>query len=183
MTAFQLIAEDIDVAPLLAQLEACPELWGQHQGRSREGSPHYGIPDIWVRYRAWDEITEPAKANEPHFASFYPAWYDLPAIQEIAFRLMTKVRATYLGGILITKIPAGKQVKPHTDKGGWHAHNMPLKIYVPLQSNPDCVNYCGDSSLYMKAGEAWSFDNLLLHSVVNNGAEDRITAIFCFRTT
>lgn len=183
MTAFELIAEGIEVAPLLTQLEACPELWGQHPGRTREGSPHFGIPDIWVRYRARDEITEPAKANEPHFASFYPAWYDLPALHPIAFGLMTRLNATYLGGILITKIPAGKEVKPHTDLGGWHAQNMPLKVYVPLQSNPLCVNYCGGDSVVMKTGEAWSFDNLVEHSVVNGGDEDRITLICCFRTT
>lgn len=183
MNDFTLIDSGIETAPFLAQIEEHPELWNQNDGRTREGSPHYGIPDIWVRYRAQSEVTDPAQYNEPHWASFYPAWDLLPAMHPIVFGLMAKVRATYLGGILITKIPPKCSVRPHTDQGGWHAENYPLKIYIPLKSNPECVNYCAGSQVTMRAGEAWEFDNLKVHSVYNNGDEDRITLIVCFRTT
>jgi hypothetical protein len=181
MSAFDLIDSGIETAALLAQVEAHPELWDAHPNRTYEASPHYGIPDIWLRWRKLSELTGPEKYNEPHFAEFYPAWHLLPGLHPIVFGLMAKVKAVYLGGILITKIPAGKQVKPHDDIGGWHAHFCNMKVYVPLQSNPDCVNYCADSSLAMQPGEAWYFDNLKTHSVVNSGATDRLTLICCFR--
>lgn len=181
MSEFELIASGIDVAPLLSQLKAHPELWNQHPARTGEGSPHRGIPDIWVRYRAPEELTAPDKFDEPHFAAFYPAWRILTELHPIVFGIMAKVRATYLGGILITHIPPRRAVKPHADFG-WHPSHHNLKVYVPIQSSPGCINYCGGEAVNMRSGEAWSFNNLVEHSVVNDGDTDRYTLILCMRT-
>jgi hypothetical protein len=180
---FLKIADNIDVSGVVAQLADHPELWNEHLERTRDESPHYGVDDIWVRYRRYSELTSPPRFNDPHFAEFYPAWYAVSALGPIVFDLMARVKATYLGGILITRIPAGGRVKPHDDRGGWHAENMDTKVYLGLKSNSGCVNYCEDESLTIKVGEAWTFNNLLTHSVVNNGDTERITAIVCFRTT
>jgi hypothetical protein len=178
---FRLVASGLPVSALRSQILAQPELWDAHPGRTNEGSPHYGVPDIWVRYRAIEELTEPAHFGEPHFASFYPAWRALPALHPIVYGLMAREKAVYLGGILITKIPPGGEVKPHHDRGGWHAEFMNTKIYVGIQGNQQCTNYCEDESLVIRPGEAWTFNNLLTHSVVNHGDCDRITAIVCMR--
>lgn len=182
MKHFQEIASGIDVAGVLTELEAHQELWNAHPERTADGSPHYGVPDIWVRYRAKEELTSPKAFREPHYAEFYPAWKLLPSLERIVFALMAKVRAVGLGGILITKIPAGGGVKPHHDRGGWHAEFYNTKVYVGLQSNPKCINYCEDESIVIKAGDAVTFNNLLTHSVENRGDTDRITLILCFRT-
>ena len=181
MQHFQKISEGIDVAPALAQLEAHPELWNAHPERTFAGSPHYGIPDIWVRFRDKSELTETRHYGEPHFAVFYDAWHKIPALKPIVFSLMAKVGAVYMGGILITKIPPGKSVRPHNDRGSWHPEFHNCKVYVPLQANDGCVNICEDESAVMRPGEAWTFNNLVTHSVENTGATDRITLICCFR--
>jgi hypothetical protein len=182
MRFFQKIAEGIDTAPAIAQLNAHSELWNAHLGRAYEASPHYGVQDIWVRYRKLEEIqADPRKAIEPHWAEFYPCWQRLSALHPIVFGLMARVQATYLGGILITKIPPGGRVKPHDDRGSWHAETMNCKVYVPLQANDGCVNYCGDESLIIRTGEAVIFNNLVTHSVENNGDADRITLICCYK--
>lgn len=184
MEHFRFVADGLPVAEVAAQLHANPGLWSENAERTLSpASPHFGIPDIWVRYRARAELTSPAEFNAPHFASFYPAWHILTALHPIVFGLMLRVKATYLGGILITRIPPGGSVKPHDDRGGWHAEAMDTKIYVSIQSNPKCVNHCETESLVIKTGEAWTFNNLLTHSVENAGAEDRLTAIICLRTT
>lgn len=144
--------------------------------------PFAGTQDIWVRWRAEHELTGPAKYLEPHFAVWYPAWRKLPALQPIVYDLMAKTRATHLGGILLTRIPPGGEVKPHDDRGGWHAEFYTTKIYVVIENNLRCANYCGDEALTMLPGEAWEFDNLVTHSVVNEGATDRISAIICMKT-
>jgi len=183
MKHFHKIAEGLPVEAVMVQINAQPELWNANPERTASpDSPHYGIPDIWVRYRAREELTSPEKFNEPHFASFYPAWSNLTALHPIVFGLMYRVRATYLGGVLITKIPPGGKVKPHHDRGRWHAEFMTTKIYVSLQSNPSCVNTCEDEAVVIRTGEAWTFNNLLTHSVENAGKEDRLTAILCVRT-
>lgn len=183
MRNFKRLREGFNVAAVLHELGENQHLWDANKDRTvSPDSPHFGVPDIWVRFRAKEELTSPQAFSEPHFASFYPAWGNLPSLHPIVYDLMAQVRAVYLGGILITKIPAGGQVKPHNDTGGWHAEWHDTKVYVPLQANEGCINHCEDEHVTMRAGEAWSFDNLKTHSVENHGTTDRITAIICMRT-
>ena len=174
---------DFDVSGLNAELEAQPGLWDAYRLRTERPFPFGGTHDIWLRHRSpMDVISRPQSVNEPHFAEFWPAWHHLPSAHEIVFRLMAMTRATGLGAILITHIPAWQSVQPHSDKGYWNAEFYPLKVYVVLRGNEDCVNYCGDEHIVMREGEAITFDNRVTHSVVNEGETDRKTLIVCVRT-
>jgi hypothetical protein len=179
MKYFQKIA-DYDVSTLVTELDRQPELWN-HDARRTVNPIFADTSDIWIRYRDPRELTEPRHFAEPHFATFYQAWHALPSLRPIVFDLMHRVGAVYLGGILITKIPPRGAIKPHSDRGGWHAEWMNRKVYVPLRANERCVNKCGDESIIMRVGEAISFDNLVTHSVENNGDSERVTLIVCMR--
>ena len=182
MTNFVKIADGINVEPVLQEVLAQPDLWNEYAERNHDpNSPHFGVPDIWVRYRKREELVTGDDFRAPHFAEFYPAWHRLRSLQPIVYGLVARVKAVYLGGILITKIPPGGQVKPHHDRGSWHAEEMNMKVYVPLQSNDGCINHCEDESVTMRPGDVWTFDNLKIHSVENRGETDRITAIICMR--
>ena len=111
----------------------------------------------------------------------YPAWNVLTAAHGIVFGLMFVLRAVHLGGVLLTKIPAKGRILPHHDRGSWHAEAMNCKVYVPIKANDQCVNYCGDESMVIRPGEAVEFDNLIEHSVENDGDSERITLIVCMR--
>jgi hypothetical protein len=151
------------------------------------GSPHEGVSDIWLRYRPKAELTDALRYREPFIPRFYPEWHALPELRPIVFTLMAAFESVQLGGILITRIPPGGQVKPHNDRGSWHSEFFNSKIYVPLRANTLCTNWCqeedgqyrGDT---MAAGECWTFNNQVDHGVVNNGPEERITLIVCLRT-
>lgn len=176
------IADGIDVAPLAAQLAAHPELWGAHGQRTdATWSPFFGTSDVWLRYRPIEELIEPADFLVSHFAVWYPVAEVLPAAKHIAKNLAADFQAEYLGGVLITRIPAGAKVAPHHDRGSWHAEYMNFKLQVPIRSNAECVNYCNGESAVMVPGEAWFLDNLVQHSVENRGATDRETLIVCLR--
>jgi hypothetical protein len=182
MNNFQLIDQAHRVEHLAVQLDAQPELWNRHSERkTAEGTPHAQMDDIWVRFRPREELTAPQRFVEPHFAAFYPAWDALPALRHHFPSLMHRVRAVYLGGILITKIPPGGRILPHHDRGGWHAEFHNCKVYVPIKSNLAVRQSLRGETVIMQAGEAWTFDNLKVHSVENNGTTDRITAIICMR--
>jgi aspartyl/asparaginyl beta-hydroxylase (cupin superfamily) len=93
---------------------------------------------------------------------------------------MYAVGADYLGGVLITRLPPGGMIAPHHDRGGWHAEYLNCKVYVPLWGD-DCLNTCEGEELVMKPGEAWTFDNLKVHSVHNRSTTDRAVLIICMR--
>jgi len=94
---------------------------------------------------------------------------------------MQTVKAVELGGILITRIPAGASVKPHHDRGSWHAEFFDRKTYVIVKANERCVNTFEDEEVVMRTGEAYLFNNLVTHSVRNDGDSERITLIICMR--
>lgn len=166
----------------MAQIDRHPELWDVHKERRLgEGSPHAQMRDIWVRFRPYIELTEPRRYAEPHFAEFYPAWHVLTELRPIVWRLIERLHPVSVGAILVTRIPPGCEVLPHHDRGTWHAEFYETKVYVPLRSNDECINECGGERQIMRAGEAWFFNNLIEHSVVNRGDTERVTLIICFR--
>jgi len=170
-----------NVAALEDELDAHPELWNNHPARTQH-DVFFGTSDIWVRFRDPTELTGPEKYGEPHFPVFYPAWHLLPALHPIVFDLMAREKATHLGGIMFTRIPAKGQVKPHHDRGGWHAEHYKRKIYVPIKTNDNVLNTCEEEEVVMRRGDAWFFNNLVTHSVVNAGDSERVTLIVCMRT-
>jgi len=179
---FLKIGEGIDVFPLKLALQICPSLWNENNQRKEfEGSSHKVTSDIWIRYNDIKNLSQGyEKFTSEHEAVWYPAYYKLPHLRQIIFGLMARCEATRLGGVLITKIPAGGKVLPHVDTG-WHPEYYNIKLYVPIQSNMQCINRVEAEAVCMREGEAWYFDNTKLHSVENNGADERITLIICMR--
>lgn len=175
---------NIDIIPLLLQIERNPELWNEEGGRrERSDSPHNGLGDIWLRYRTRSELHDQASYNEKFFPCiWYPAYQVLSEVKPILQLIMTRIGGTALGGTLITKIPPGGAVKPHSDALSWHANYYNTKVYVTIKSNPNVVNWCSGESLVFKPSEVWTFDNLKEHSVYNEGADDRITLMTAIRS-
>jgi hypothetical protein len=182
MKHFKLITTGVDVMPLAMALQRQPELWNAHNERKEfEQSSHVGTSDIWVRYNDLKNLEQDyEKFTSEHDSVWHPAYYALPQIRPIVFGLMARLEAVRLGGVLITKIPAGGRVLPHADKG-WHPEYYNVKLYVPIQANPRCVNRVGDETVVMAPGDVWYFNNLVEHEVTNDGADDRITLIICMR--
>jgi hypothetical protein len=179
---FQRIAAGVETLPLMLDLYRQPELWDQNTGRTAaEGGPFAGTSDIWARFRDKAELTSTEAYSEPHVPVFWPAWYALPHLRPIVFGIMARVEAVQLGGVLITRVPAGKQVAPHHDRGRWHSEFFQTKAYLPLASNPHCYNTCADERVVMQVGECWLFDNLQVHATVNDGETDRVTLIVSLR--
>lgn len=188
MKFFQKLSYKVDVQALNAALAAHPELWDRHTARkTAPGSPHSGMSDIWVRY---NDIAPFATAGD--FRGFHdahvPVWYDAwmkhrdvqEAMRPIIFGLMSHVQGEMLGGVLITRIPDGNDIDPHTDHG-WHVEYYD-KFYVSLASAPGAEFWCGDEMINPEVGDIYHFDNRLEHWVTNRSGQDRITLIVCIRT-
>lgn len=169
-----------DVNSAMKELERHPELWNQHTMRTESPtSPHREVSDIWLRYK---DPRLPVDQSQPHQSVWYPALEKLPSIQRIIETIMMTKPGDELGGVLITKIPAGKQVYPHGDAGAWHSEYYNEKILVLLQSAPgQSFNYADETHEGL-AGEVFTFDNLPEHWVINNSDIDRISLILAVRS-
>ena len=181
MTHFTLIARDIPVQPLLGQIDAHPELWGSRGARQRGDSPHREATDIWLRYMD-PELIGRHDISKPHESVWYPEAHILTGVFPIVQRLRLAVGAPVeLGGVLMTRIPAGREVYWHHDRGPWHAEWYDLKAWLPLRANEGCVNHVEDEAMIWRVGEAWHHSNMLPHKVENRGDAERICLIVCMR--
>ena len=137
------------------------------------------MTDIWVRFRAPDQVTSLRSHQEEYRCVNWPAWFSLPALRPLIFAMMQRVQAVELGSILITRLPEGGEIKPHSDKGSWPAefYNMKLHLIVSGQAS---VN-CNEETAIFKGGDLFTFDNLQVHSVQNHWPEDRVALIVSMR--
>ncbi len=186
MRNFLQIASGIDVTPLAMELARQPELWNVYAERlTVPGSPHRETDDIWLRYK---DRTENAATGaygnfaDPHEAIWYPGFYKLPSARKLIFDLCARVESERLGGVLIYRVPAGKQIYVHEDKG-WHPEYFD-KFNIAVQSQPGCAFYYPEQGEAMKqvTGDVHWFRNTIPHGVVNESSDDQIILTVCVRT-
>ncbi len=93
--------------------------------------------------------------------------------------MLNRLNGAELGGVLITKVPAGGSVLPHIDRG-WHATYYD-KFAVQLASNEEQYFWFEDCELVTQPGDVYNFRNDIPHAVYNPSDEDRITMICCIK--
>lgn len=171
----------LDVTPLLEEIEEHPELWDEFDFRTKSSdSPHHEGHDIILRYNAIENYNENAPQDfaKKHESVWYPAVIKLPSFQHLFTELLNNIPDCEIGGILITKVPAGKSIKMHSDAGYWHPEYYGTKILVLLQSAPGQEFVYKNGERYEgKGAEVFFFNNLPEHAVFNPTNTDRISLI------
>lgn len=168
----------LDVAPLQRELAAHPEVWNEYRWRTEHPrSPHRDCSDIWCRYNAPENFGP--HFNAAHESVWYPVIEKLPAARDLTDAVMGCIDGEHLAGVLITKVPAGKQVYPHADRG-WHAESFD-KFAVLIEGNRE-QSFCFEGAEHRcEPGECFTFCNQQMHWVLNPTDRDRVTLIVCAR--
>ena len=146
--------------------------WKEDKYRQEEFEVHHSTESIvlvFVDLERWPDLV----------VSKEPGW---PRLADVALPMMDDIISRFYpqGGTVIramaAKLTAGGVINPHTDKHpSFHCGH---RIHVPLTTNPR-VRFMIDGQPYQfKVGEAYEINNQKKHSVMNKGAEDRITFIF-----
>lgn len=83
---------------------------------------------------------------------------------------------TLLGRARLMRIEPRAGVPPHVDiQYYWRTHT---RVHIPVVTHPGIRFHCGNESVHMAAGEAWTFDNWRQHKVVNDTDTRRIHLTF-----
>lgn len=179
MLPFSKLNINFDVSELYSFLQAC-DLWDEYpQRRTAYNSPHSEMTDIWVRYKNPEQCLKTgdwSAFTEKHESDWLK---DISTIKDMCYKLMSFLDGEQLGGVLITKLPAGGKIAPHTD-GGWHASYYD-KYFVPIKNEKGAKFCFEDGEIEPEAGEVYAFRNDKLHWVENNSSEDRIAMIICIK--
>jgi hypothetical protein len=171
----ELLERGIDVGGLQSALAAHPDLWNQHQARTADpASPHHGLDDIWLRFAPQARLTD-----GPPQSQWYPSAYALRAAIPAVEAIFERYGGQALGGVLMTRIPAGRSCRPHIDQG-WHARAYE-KFALQIHAAPG-QRFCFEGeTLETAPGDLFWFDNQYLHWVENPTAQDRVTMIICLK--
>jgi hypothetical protein len=178
----------VDVDELNQEIELNPLLWNQHTLRTESvDSPHHSCDDIWVRFNAIEnfDANNPALFHGEHES----VWYIDSGVSKLVANIMKEVvyhavgtsPDIEIGGILITRIPAGGKVLRHSDIGRWHAEYYKDKYLIPLVCD-DKQAFCYDGESHItEMGHVYAFNNLIDHWVNNDSDKERVSLIICTR--
>lgn len=180
MSYFKQIASNIDITPLLLEVERQPFLWNKNPCRLSKHGPHHETQDMFLRYR--DETPNRTSGDWSDFADEHiPVWNRtidyLPSARKMISDLMGYLRGEILGGVFLYKIEPGKQIYPHIDRG-WHAGYYD-KFNICLASNCKTDFFYEDSFMKQSPGDIHWFRNDVMHWVRNEGDTDHIVLTVC----
>jgi hypothetical protein len=181
----QIIAH-VDVSKLHNALLRNPQLWDEHGVRRiSPQSPHRDMSDIIVRYNDMSNLKSDSHEDRlewsrEHESVWYPCIAVIPEVKDVVFQVMSLVRGERLGGVLITKLPPGKQCYPHIDKS-WHSEYYDTYA-VQIAGNGQQAFHFDDGEIVTYPGDVAWFDNIHNHWVTNDSNEDRITMVISIKS-
>lgn len=171
----QLLQRGLSISDIYWRILSNPQLWNEHKERTQDQqSPHYGLDDIWARFGEKERAVD----GKEHESVWYPS-ADILGVKDFCLSLADHLQAKALGGVLITRIPPGKECKPHEDHG-WHAR-IYEKFALQIASAPGQVFCFDDVELETRPGDLFTFDNQYMHWVKNPTNYERITMIICIK--
>ena len=188
MRNFLLLAQGVDVTPLLLAIRRRPDLWKEDTYlRDYPQGPFKQIESIMLRFpvksvhETEEELQNHLSTYDQHENVDYPAYKLLTEARPIVMSLMARVGGERLGRVMINKIAPGGVIFPHVDTKSHTDYYS--RFHVVLQSQPGVYFRAGEETTYMAPGEVWWFDNAQEHEVINNSADDRIHMIVDIRTS
>ena len=163
----------VDAAALTDAILAQDErAWREDEYRQQVFDVHKqteSIVLVFVKLEHWPEIEI---VKEPGWDRL--ADVAVPVMHDIIERHYPK------GGTIIramaAKLLAGGKIRPHIDTHpSFHCGH---RIHVPITTNPRVRFMIDGRPHQLEVGNAYEINNQKNHSVMNKGAEDRITLIF-----
>lgn len=122
-------------------------------------------PTIHPAFRAFEPLIQPLMA---HVRQVY--------LQTLRQRSVAEKHGPgYFIRALLTRLPAGAEIKPHIDDG--YSLKRCHRIHVPIVTTPRTLFRVGDTRFHMAEGEMWEINNRRLHAVSNGGDTARIHLI------
>ena len=172
---FLRIAEGLDVRPLLAELDAAPEMWLADTSRQRKVRCQRDTQNIFLR-AARKPLPPGAKnANDVHETRTMRSAARFP--EAVSFcREIASLHGGELGrATLVALLPRG-WVRPHRDAGDYY--RIRDRFHLVLRSPGGSPLTCGEDAVVMQEGELWTLDNKVRHEARNPTDELRVHLIF-----
>lgn len=169
MKNFRKVLSGIDTAPLLQQIADHPELWNSDEEwrNAKQTTVLYAVNNIILRGVRRTPPGQSPQWDRKAFSVLYTA-------QPIVMDVLRAIPGEHLGNVAISRMAPGEVIAPHIDQMPPGIPRYYQRYQIPLSVKPGVEFHCGDEQLFMEPGNAYWFNNGIMHSVVNGSAADRI---------
>lgn len=149
-----------------------PQIWRENLVRQESFDVHRHTESVvllFIEFDQWPSIVVKREAGWAHLADVA-----MPLIEDI-------VHAHYQPGgtvarAVVARLGPGARIMPHTDSHpSFHRGH---RLHIPLVTNPRVRFTIADKPYALLEGHAYELNNQKPHSVMNNGATDRMHFIF-----
>ena len=172
---FTRIAEHVDIGPLLAELDAAPEMWLVDTSRQRKVRCQRNTRNIFLRSPRKPLPPGATNANDVHESRIAPAARKFPRALAFCERAAEELDATLGRATLVALLPKSR-VFPHVDAGAYY--RVRDRLHLVLKSSQGSPLWAGGETVVMHPGELWAFNNKARHSANNPSPETRVHLIF-----
>jgi hypothetical protein len=153
-------------------LEATEAHWMENQHRQQTFDVHYQTQSIVLLFCDCEQWPNIKVTKESGWHTFSP--FAVPLMDEI-------LKAHYPPGgriirAVLARLAPSKMIKPHVDLH--MSFSLAHRIHVPITTNAKVRFNIGGHPFQLQRGTIYEVNNLLQHSVMNKGEQDRITFIF-----
>ena len=172
---FTRIAERMEIAPLLEELDAGSEMWSKDTSRQRKVRCQRHTRNIFLRAPLKPLPPGAKNANDVHESRLAPAAARFPLALALCERTAAELKAELGRATLVALLP-NCQVYPHVDIGAYY--RVRDRLHLVLRSPQGSSLTAGAETVVMREGELWAFDNKVRHFAENPSSEPRIHLIF-----
>lgn len=140
-----------DLGPLIERLQSLP-------------------PEAWVfRNDPESDKTKVIRESSPHFP------WDATVLLEAAMQILPP---GYANRIVLSCVPAGEGILPHTDDFGEEVRSKSAHYHLPITTEPSVVLGFDDGEVHMRQGVLYRMDETRRHYVRNPSSQDRVHLLF-----
>lgn len=167
---FKVLLTDVDISDLKSAILATPQsAWDENKTRQKMfANVAKDTETLMLKFNGPTQ-----NINHPSETKTFDAWYKWEELlTPIINRLMALYPNAVISKCIFPKLFAGGIIMKHLDSGP--TLELVHRIHIPIVTNENTIFTCNDEELNMKEGCAYEVNNQRLHSVVNNGKEDRI---------
>ena len=172
MRHFTKIAERVDVAPLLREIDAVPERWLADTRRQRKVRCQRETLNIFLRAVRKPLPPGAKNGNDVHESRTTRMAAHFPETLAYCGRVARDLEGT-LGRATVVMLRPGGRVLPHIDAGAYYA--VRDHLHLVLRSSEGSPLAAGDETVTMRPGEPWGFDSKVRHSARNPSVQRRCT--------
>lgn len=171
---FVKIAE-VATAPLVAELEAAPEMWERDSSRQRKVRCQRHTRNIFLRTARKPLPPGAGNANDVHESRVFWMVARFPCALACCERMANGLGAELGRATLVALLPRS-EVYPHVDTGAYY--RVRDRYHLVLRSRAGSPLSAGEETVVMREGELWVFNNKVRHWASNPSDEPRIHLIF-----